>query len=154
MVAGLSRSDSRLRYHVYRHFELTGRAPTIEDLLRFGDSDDPDAESSLRVRLLRLHEAHAVVLENDGTIRMALPFSARDVGYAVRRGDGTWWANCAWDALALPRLIGVDAVIEASWLDDRSPVDLAVKDGTLTSFDGFVHFALPAHRWWDDIVET
>jgi len=108
------------------------------------------AESALG----RLHDAHALVLDEDGAIRMALPFSAAESDHRVHSGDQTWWANCAWDALAIPAALGRDAQIEATWLDTRKPVDLAIVGGEPSAPGGFIHFAVPAHRWWDDIVET
>ena len=135
---------------VYDSFVALGRAPTISDLAAH-TSGATDASGALE----RLDAAHLLVLERDrSSIRMAMPFSAHDVGYTVNAGDRSWWANCAWDALAVPVVLGCDASIEAHWLDDGSPVDLHVVDGELSSFDGFVHFTVPARSWWDDIVET
>jgi hypothetical protein len=31
-------------------------------------------------------------------------------------------------------------------------MQLAVQDSELAPVDGVVHFAIPAHRWWLDIV--
>ncbi len=75
--------------------------------------------------------------------------------HRVHDGDREWWANCAWDALAIPLLVGTDARIESEWLDDGTPLCLEVRAGALTGAgDGAIHFARPARFWWDDIVET
>ena len=132
--------DGDLRARIYRSLAATGRVPTP-------DPDDRDA-------LERLHDAHALVLDGDGNVRMALPFSAVPTQHMVRSEDRSWWANCAWDALAIPLLLGIDGHLDATWADTGEPVDLEVVDGELSSFDGFVGFAFPAARWWDDIVET
>lgn len=107
----------------------------------------------------RLHDAHMVVLGDDGEIAMALPFATRPTGHRVVAGDMAWWANCAWDALAIPAALdGLGrsevARIEATWMDTGEPVQLEVGNGELSSLDGFVHFSVPAAKWWDDIVET
>ncbi len=86
---------------------------------------------------------------------MALPFSAIPTDHVVHSGARRWFANCAWDALAIPAALGVDAVIDAPWLDDGSPVDLAIVDGRMEGdTDAHVHFVVPARHWWDDIVHT
>ena len=130
-------------------FAATGEAPPVALLAEWAGGLT-NAESALR----RLHEAHALVLDEIGGIRMALPFSAVATEYQVVAGDQTWWANCAWDALAIPAALGIDGRIVARWLDSREPIDLEIAGGEPTSSDGLVHFAFPARRWWDDIIET
>jgi hypothetical protein len=141
--------DQRLRYEIYTTFAGTGEAPSPAQLAQWAGG--PSAAASA---LQRLHEEHALVLDDTGAIRMALPFSAVATDHTVYAGEQIWRANCAWDALAIPAALGLDAHIDARWLDTGEPVDLAIAGGELTSLDGFVHFAIPARRWWDDIVET
>ena len=140
-------ADLELRHVIYRHFADSGRAPTRSQLVeRFG--------TDVAGALTGLHDAHMVVLDDDGEIRMALPFSAADVGHRVVAGDRDWWANCAWDAFAIPAALGRDARIESTWVDTGEPVRIGVADGRLDDDSGFVHFVVPARKWWDDIVET
>lgn len=141
--------DVALRHAIYQWFADTGSAPGAEQLAHWAGST-LEAQRALR----RLHDAHSLVLDGEGTIRMALPFSAVETGHRVVAGDRSWLANCAWDTLAIPAALDVDVVIEAMWLDAGTPVDLAVVDGEITHTDGYIHFAIPARRWWDDIVET
>ncbi len=141
--------DAELRYSIYRTFADAGGPPTFAQLVAWCGGSEA-AQAALR----RLHDAHTIVLDADGAIRMALPFSAVDTGHSVVSGDESWWANCAWDTLAIPAALDIDAAIEATWLDTGEPVDLAIVDGELRHADGFIHFEIPARRWWDDIVET
>ncbi len=141
--------DAALRFQIYRTFAAEGRAPTPAELAAWSGSDTA-AHAALR----RLHQAHAIVLDDAGEIRMALPFSAVPTQHRVVSGDRSWWANCAWDSLAIPAALGIDATIEATWLDTGEPVELAVVAGELNHTDGFVHFAIAARHWWDDIGET
>jgi hypothetical protein len=142
-----------LRRSVYSHLAATGRAPDRTVLARWvaADGGDPSTVDAL---LRELAERHALVLDARGEIRMALPFSATPTDNRVAAADGSWWANCAWDALAIPAALGIDAAIDARWLDTGEDVGLAVRDGELTHTTGFVHFVVPAAHWWDDIVET
>ncbi len=141
--------DWSLRHRIYRHLATTGEAPARRELIEWVGGDE-----AVDVALRALHDAHLIVLDDDGSLRMALPFSAVPTSHRVRSGERAWWANCAWDALAIPIALGIDAAIEATWLDDGAPVELAVVGGRLSSTEGHVHVAVPARRWWDDIVET
>lgn len=142
-----------LRFIVYRHFVETGTAPsrqTLTDIV--GDLDTVDG-------LLReLHDRHLLVLDDrshrGGEIRMALPFAAEPTNFRVTTDHGAWWANCAWDSLAILAALRTDGHIESTWSDTGEPAQVMISDGRLDSNDGYIHFALPANRWWDDIVLT
>jgi hypothetical protein len=142
-----------LRFVVYRHFVETGTAPSRETLSAIvGDLAAVD-------RLLgELHDRHMLVLDDRphrrGEIRMALPFAAAPTDFRVTADTGAWWANCAWDALAVLAALHGDGHIDSTWSDTGEPVHLVVTDGQLDSTDGHISFALPAARWWDDIVFT
>lgn len=149
VVATGAMDDRRLRHEIYAHLAATGAAPSVDVIA--GWLGDPTAVGSA---LQRLHDDHALVLDSDGSIRMALPFSAIPTNHRVVGKERSWWANCAWDALAIPAACGIDAEIDARWHDTGEPVDLRVVDGEVQGSDGFVHFSIPAARWWDDIIET
>lgn len=143
-------TDWALREAIYAGLAATGVAPARDALARVAGG-----HRELEQRLRMLHEHHLVVLDRDGSIRMALPFSAIPTDHVVRSGDRLWFANCAWDALAIPAALNIDADIEAPWLDDDTPVALRIVDGELVGqLDAYVHFVVPARRWWDDIVDT
>jgi hypothetical protein len=98
---------------------------------------------------------HLLVLAPDRrTIERAGPFSGSPTSFRVVSNHGSWWANCAWDALGIPPLLGVDAVVESSCGDCAEPMTMNVAGGELSASRGFVHIALPARRWWDDIRFT
>lgn len=140
-------TDLELRRAVLRHFAETGRAPDHATLEGWGIGDPAGT-------LRRLHDAHAVVLDEAGHIIIANPFSGVPTRWRVRAGRRSWFANCAWDAIAIPIALGVDAEIEAPWMDVDGDVGLAVVDGQVVGDQGFVHFEVPAAHWWDDIVHT
>ena len=76
--------------------------------------------------LQRLEDRHFVVLGPDGEINMALRLPPDLPGIALTAA--TLWANCAWDSLAILAALGIDAEIEARWLDDDTPVDLRIEN--------------------------
>ena len=89
-----------------------------------------------------------------GEIRMALPFAAEPTNWRVTTEVGAWWANCAWDSLAILAALHSDGHVESSWSDTDAPVHLDVVRGRLDDADGYICFPLPASQWWDDIVFT
>jgi hypothetical protein len=141
--------EMALRGAIYQWFVEQGSAPSNEQIVSW--VGDPQAAAAM---LRRLHDGHALVLDEVGSIRMALPFSGVPTAYVVRRGEKRWMANCAWDSLAIPAALGSDAHIDGPWLDQPGSVQLDIIGGRLSHQDGYVHFLLPAARWWDDIVET
>jgi hypothetical protein len=103
----------------------------------------------------RLAEAHMLVLQPaSGEVLMANPFSAVPTAFRVRSADKQWWANCIWDGLGVLAMLHQDGSVETSCPDCGEALQLAVESGELSQGQGVVHFAVPASRWWDDIVFT
>ena len=143
--------DRELRARVYEHFIDTGRAPSAEDLAGALGTDVATVDGSLQ----RLAAAHALVLDpRSAEILMAHPFSATATDYPVYARGITYWANCAWDALGVPVLLGNDAVSVAACPDCAVRLTLEVRDGSVRSNADVVHFLVPARDFWRDIGFT
>lgn len=143
--------DREVRAAVYRRFVDEARAPSTSALAeRFGLSDR-DVEHSL-VRL----QAHRTLVLSPGTsnIWMAHPFSAVPTAFRVATVGRTYWANCAWDALAIPSLLGVDATIDTSCGDCGEAVTIRVRENGPLDTDLLVHFLVPPRRFWENIAFT
>lgn len=140
-----------VRLHVYRYFVETGRPPTIAETAVALSAPSPDVEAAYR----RLAEGRALVL-TPGTleIRMANPLSAVPTAFRVEVGGRSWWGNCVWDALGIPAMLGADGRIVTACGDCGEPMTLTVERGALRPAAGLIHFAIPAARWWDDIIFT
>jgi hypothetical protein len=144
--------DPELRHRVYSALARGDKAPGASSratTLGCGVSE-------VREGLERLHAAHALVLDGvTREVRMALPFSNVPTAYRVESGALSWDVNCAWDALALVRLLDLR---EARILDQGGPGRerrvLPVAAGDLVERDGVISSPRPAWRWWDDIVFT
>ena len=142
--------DRQVRWAVYDALSTTGAAPSRAAL--DAAADDPAAVAPA---LQRLHDAHALVLDARNEVAMALPFATQPTEHVVTSGDGRrWWANCAWDALAIPLMLDGDGTITSRWLDDGTAARFEVRGSQVSPRNGLVHFARPAVIWWDDIVET
>jgi Alkylmercury lyase len=141
--------DLRVRNHVYRRFVDLGRAPTVAALR----DELPDVD--VAAALLRLHDAHALVLDaNTRELRMANPFSAVPTPHRVEAGGRSWYANCAWDAFGIPAALQTDGHVSTSCPDCGEPIEVDLAGGRASSDDAVFHVLVPAAHWWDDIVFT
>ena len=139
--------DSTLRLHIYDEIVRTGEAPSVATLAgQFGRPAE-DIGAALR----RMHDAHVLVLQPSGEVLMANPFSAVPTPFVTEVGERRWFGNCIWDALGILAMLHANGCVRTSCGGCGNAMELAVHDGVLTG-DGIVHFALPARRWWDDIV--
>jgi hypothetical protein len=138
----VNRTDRIVRARIYELF-VAGR--TEIDAAAVASVTGYSIEVATR-SMQRLEDENRLVL-NDATVWMAHPFSGVDTGYSASVGHKTWWANCAWDALAVLALLG-DGKAHCpggpTW---------TVQDGTVTP-DGYVHLVVPASSFWDDIGFT
>ncbi len=145
-------ADWHIRLYIYEVMVQRGDAPDTQAIAAHFAISELEARRSLR----RLHEAHVIVLQNGGDdILMAHPLSAAPTDYCVLVDRVALYANCAWDSLGIPAMLGRDARIEARHPLTRETVRYSIEDGQLQQDgDGIVHFALPFRQWYDDIVET
>lgn len=149
--AGMTKADSSLRLAIYRFAVLKGHLPTIREFARtLGQS-----EASVRSAFRGLAKAHVVVLHDDSPeILRAAPFWGVPTAFRVQSGNHSWWASCIWDALGIPAMLHRDAQIITACGCCDSTMPLAVRGGRLAKAKGIVHFAVPASRWYENIVFT
>ncbi|MCB9424844.1 MAG: hypothetical protein H6527_07175 [Actinobacteria bacterium] len=96
--------------------------------------------------LRELAAARHLVLDADGRIVMAHPFSAVPLGFSVMGSSTLWWGGCAW-RLAMPHLLTEPDLLVATVVRAA-----ALLPGT----------SVPLYRWhltpvaymWDDVVHT
>jgi Alkylmercury lyase len=139
--------DRQVRAQIYRL--LAGGAPTV-DASVLADSrgwDTPEVEASLG----RLAEGHVIALLDGSTrVWMAHPFSGIETSYQAVVADQSWYANCAWDALAILALLGDG---EARATGAAGELVWKVEDGQVSP-RGIVHLLVPAKNFWEDIGFT
>lgn len=137
--------------HVFGAAAETGRVPQPPEI---ADALGRPMEE-VREALKTLAAGKVLILApNDGNIWAANPFCAVPSGFHVSAGGKTYWGICIWDSLGIPAALGEDAVIDAPCGDCGEPMRLEVRGSKLVRSEGVVHFAVPAHRWWDNVGFT
>ena len=140
-----------IRAFVYDHFKETTQPPSVEDTAARFDLTNDETVSAYE----ELHQRHAFFLDpGTHTILMANPFSAVETPFKVNVNNKTYFANCAWDSLGIPAALHSDAQIEAACSQSGQPIQLNIKDGKVSSSDALVHFLVPFHEWYNDLVFT
>jgi hypothetical protein len=135
--------DREIRNRTYQLFVELGRAPSANEVA-------PGAADAWR----RLHDQHALVLDADGKLRMANPFSAVPTPFRVRADRRDWYGNCAWDAIGICAALHTDGHIDTECPDCGEPIALTIRDRQPDDDTLLFHCLVPAADWWDDIVFT
>jgi len=144
--------DTAVKMNIYETIVRTTRPPTVQQVAgALGESP-----ANVQAAFESLHKKRLLVPEpGDPTrIRMAPPFSGIETPFRVAVQGRTYFANCAWDSLGIPAAMHQDAVVEASDAHTGEPIGLEVRDGRPLPEPCVIHFAVPAARWWEDIVYT
>jgi hypothetical protein len=144
--------DSAVKLFIYETIAETTKPPTAEHVAKAIGA--PAAE--VMAAFGRLHAKRLLVPEpaDPARIRMAPPFSGVETAFLVRVRDKAYFANCVWDALSVSAALHTDALVEATDGHTGEPMTLEVKEGGPLAQRCAIHFAVPAARWWDDIVYT
>jgi len=142
--------DLRIRRATYRRFVELGRAPSAAEVADAVGEGAPIVRESWQ----RLHDAHALVLDGTGEIRMANPFSAVPTDFSVDADGRSWFANCAWDSFGIGAALGADSEFDTHCPDCAAPIHVRVRSGLPDDTGPVFHVLVPAREWWNDIGFT
>ncbi|NJD29613.1 MAG: hypothetical protein FIA92_15150 [Chloroflexi bacterium] len=142
--------DLAIRNATYRRFVELGRAPTVDEVAATVGQGSSDVVAAWR----RLHDAHALVLDGGGRIRMANPFSAVETPHRVLAAGREWFANCGWDAFGIGVVLRTDSTIHTACPDCGEAIEIEVRDHRPTGPTLVWHVLVPARDWWADIGFT
>jgi len=146
----VDRADLDVRNATYRLFVELGRAPTTREVAGSVRRRDADVAAAWR----RLHDAHALVLDDRGNLLMANPFAARPTDFVVEADGRSWFANCGWDAFGIGAALHVDSEFDTHCPDCGEALHIRVRGG-LPDDPGLVfRVPVPASEWWNDIGFT
>ena len=144
--------DTSVKLKIYETIAETAQAPAAPEVAQALGAPLSDVLAAFN----RLHQKRLLVPEpgDPARIRMASPFSGVETPFRVLALGKSYYANCAWDAFGVPAALHADAVIEASDGFSGEPIRLEVKYGAPLPQECISHFAVPAARWWEDILYT
>lgn len=142
--------DRALRKAAYDITTKWGLPPTIADLSAMCAASEPD----VRAGLTRLAAARMVVLQPSGELLMVPPFSAVPTPFVVRTRRHTSYANCIWDALGVAVMLRESADVTTACGCCGDAMTLHAHHDEPPGGSGVIHFAIPARRWWEDVVFT
>lgn len=140
----------RLRSYLYRRIRDTGTVPSRAELAAGLTAADAEIDRSLRF----LADACVLALDEHGEVWMAHPFSAVPTPYRVETPKRAYWANCAWDALAIPLLLGTDGRTATTCPHSGAHFDLTMTRGRPGPGGAVVRLAVPLRDFWADIGFT
>lgn len=146
--------DATLRAAVFEGFLGHGSAPSVEELMGRFRRPREEIEASLD----RLDTArHLKLVPGTHRVLMAFPFSAVATPYRVSVGARTYYANCAWDAIAFHPMLRTDIQVTSFCHHCGDPISFAIDKNQVVNSKGespVVYLGLPAADWWKDIVFT
>ena len=142
--------DLAIRNATYRQFVELGRAPTAGEVGQAAGQGSDVVTEAWR----RLHAAHALVVDAEGRLVMANPFSAVATPHRVEAGGREWFANCGWDAFGIGVVLRGDSTIHTTCPDCGEALDMEVRDYRPVDPSPVWHVLVPAHDWWADIGFT
>ncbi len=141
-----------VRLYVFGQAAETGRVPQPPQIAGALGRSEPEVRAALQT----LAAGKVLILApNDGNIWAANPFCAVPSGFRVTAAGKRYWGICIWDALGIAAALdAAEAVVTAPCGDCGAGMSLEVRRGRLVRAEGVVHFAVPAHHWWDNIGFT
>ena len=144
----------RARLFIFEHFVRHARPPVCEELMNEFSLSRDDATQLLR----ELETArHIALVPGTARILMAFPFSAIATPFNVTTQGQTYFANCAWDAIAFHAMLRDDVRVDSFCHHCGTPIIIELRDGRATRVEpqeALVYLALRPTEWWGNIVTT
>jgi hypothetical protein len=140
-----------VRAEVYRGFAEANGAPSREEIADATGVPAGDVGPALEA----LEANHHLTLFPDRSgVWMAHPFSAVPTDFPVDTARGRFWGNCAWDALGIPAILGIDGHTETRCAESGTALTFGVEGDHRVGDEATVHFVVPPRDAWNDIGFT
>jgi hypothetical protein len=149
--------QKEVRKYIFEHFEEHTTAPVLEQIMR---QFALDRASAFKVLADLQSARHIALLTGTQRILMAFPFSSIVTPFRVRVAgkDKEYFANCAWDAVAIHVALGKEQWISSYCHHCSEDVKIHLRDQRMVSQQlddqPLVYLALPASKWWENILLT
>lgn len=145
---------ARVRLSTFERFVNDAQAPVVEELMTEFSLSRDDATAILDELVAARHIA---LVPGSARILMAFPFSAIATPFRVTARGRTYFANCAWDAVAFHAMLGDEVHVESFCHHCATPIRIELRDGRATRVEPketLVYLALRPTQWWENIVTT
>jgi hypothetical protein len=143
--------DTTVRLALYGEFVRTASPPTAETVA--ARTQAPVVE--VRAALERLAAGKAIVLQPQSReVLMANPLCAVPTPFRVRNQGRSFFGSCVWDGLGIMAMLRGYSILDTSCACCGEAMMIETRDGQMASAGGVIHFAIPAKRWWENIVFT
>ena len=145
----------RIRLRIFEHFREHAVPPVVEQLMvEFSLGRDEAAEALRELDASR----HIALVPGTARVLMAFPFSAIATPFRVTAEGRTYFANCAWDAVAFHAMLDeADVTIDSACHHCAEPIHIELRAGGATVVQpsgAMVYLALKPTQWWENIVTT
>lgn len=143
--------QNKIRLGVNQYIFDNGFAPTVEQLCQILELGNTEIETGLKA----LADNHAIVLHpNSFDIWVAHPFALFPTLYWVTTKEKQWWGNCPWCSFGIASLTKTDTEIFTKLKGQAEPLKIEIREGKILQTEYFVHFPVPAKKFWDNVVYT
>ena len=144
--------ETAVKMNIYETVAETTRVPSSAEVAAALNSTAGEVETAFR----QLAQKRLLVMEpsDDSRIRMAPPFSGIETQHLVKIKEKSYYANCAWDAFGVAAALHQDADIASTCPDCGESLGYQIRDSRPLAQESAVHFAVPAAKWWEDIIYT
>jgi alkylmercury lyase-like protein len=146
--------QQEVRLSIFEQFLQHAAPPVVEQLMKDHALSRDGATEVLR----DLEEArHIALVKGTARILMAFPFSAIATPFCVTTRGRSYFANCAWDAIAFHAMLGDDVRVDSFCHHCADPIHIELTNGRATVVDPpetLVYLALRPTEWWSDIITT
>src|SRR2546426_3940938 len=121
-----------VRKFIFEHFEEYAIAPVLEQIMQ---KFELDRTSAFNVLVDLQSARHIALLPGTQRILMAFPFSSIVTPFKVRiaRKDKDYFANCAWDAVAIHIAVGKEQWIDSYCHHCAEDLTIHLKDQMIVS---------------------
>jgi hypothetical protein len=146
--------QQRVRLFIFDHFLEQAAPPVVEQVMNeFSLSRAAASEVLGDLEAAR----HIALVKGTARILMAFPFSAVATPFRVTTRGRSYFANCAWDAIAFHAMLAEEVRVDSFCHHCAAPIHIELKAGHATLVDppeSLVYLALRPTEWWSDIITT
>ena len=154
-IQNFEKTILEIRKFIFDSFVVTSHAPVVEQLIKKFDLARAEIENILQT----LEKRHMIVVQPfSNKILMLHPFSNIPTTWVVKPDDEKiYYANCAWDSIAMHFSLHKDIDIESFCLYCNTDIYLRLENEAIVTKkpkSTLIAISKPAAKWWDNIVDT